>query len=275
MRSATTGLRLCGIADEPFWPRPNGSCTSRHLRAREMPDLERERVERGGEHRERREQLRVAVALEDLRRGRGAARARAARTRSARAPDRSPRTCRPRRRACRRACPRARAQPAPRSRSSSNAQPASLRPNVVGSACTPCVRPICSVRRCSSARAVDDGERAVDPVEDQRARGAHLERERRVDDVRGGEPVVEPAALLAEPLGHRVDERGGVVVERRPRSRRPAPASARSRSRAAPRAASAGTTPSSAQAAVAASSTSSQDASLPSSDQILAMAGRE
>ena len=28
IRSATTGFRLCGIADEPFWPRPNGSCTS-------------------------------------------------------------------------------------------------------------------------------------------------------------------------------------------------------------------------------------------------------
>ena len=28
MRSATTGFRLCGIAEEPFWPRPNGSCTS-------------------------------------------------------------------------------------------------------------------------------------------------------------------------------------------------------------------------------------------------------
>ena len=35
MRSATTGLRLCGIADEPFWPRPNGSSTSRtSVRAR-------------------------------------------------------------------------------------------------------------------------------------------------------------------------------------------------------------------------------------------------
>ena len=29
MRSDTTGLRLCGIADEPFWPLPNGSSTSR------------------------------------------------------------------------------------------------------------------------------------------------------------------------------------------------------------------------------------------------------
>ena len=35
IRSATTGLRLWGMADEPFWPRPNGSCTSRtSVRAR-------------------------------------------------------------------------------------------------------------------------------------------------------------------------------------------------------------------------------------------------
>ena len=41
-----------------------------HLGAREVPDLERELVERGREHGERGEQLRVAVALEDLRRRR-------------------------------------------------------------------------------------------------------------------------------------------------------------------------------------------------------------
>ena len=41
-----------------------------------------------------------------------------------------------------------------RARSSSNAQPASLRPNVVGSAWTPWVRPIWRVSRCSWARAV-------------------------------------------------------------------------------------------------------------------------
>ena len=29
MRSQTTGLRLCGIALEPFWPLRNGSSTSR------------------------------------------------------------------------------------------------------------------------------------------------------------------------------------------------------------------------------------------------------
>ena len=35
IRSETIGLRLCGIADEPFWPLPNGSSTSRtSVRAR-------------------------------------------------------------------------------------------------------------------------------------------------------------------------------------------------------------------------------------------------
>ena len=35
MRSATFGLRLCGIADDPFIPRANGSSTSRtSVRAR-------------------------------------------------------------------------------------------------------------------------------------------------------------------------------------------------------------------------------------------------
>jgi len=47
----------------------------------------------------------------------------------------------------------------------------------------------------------DDGERAVESVEDQRARLAHLQRERRIHDVGGREAVMEPAALLAELLG--------------------------------------------------------------------------
>src|SRR3954469_9512602 len=86
IRSAPTGFRLWGIAGEPFWPRPNGSCTSptprrallapaerllhlADLGARQVPDLEVEGVERGRDDRERREELGVAVALEDLRRG--------------------------------------------------------------------------------------------------------------------------------------------------------------------------------------------------------------
>ncbi len=62
----------------------------------------------------------------------------------------------------------------------------------------------------------DRGERGVEPREDERARLADLQRERRVDDVGGREAVVEPAApLVVELLADGVDERGGVVVERR------------------------------------------------------------
>ena len=124
------------------------------LGAREVPDLEGEGVERRRDDGERREELRMAVALEDLRRRSARARGRSARTRAARARDPSRRRCRPRPRACRRASPRAPARRARVPRASSNAQPASLSPKVVGSAWTPCVRPICSVSRCSSARAV-------------------------------------------------------------------------------------------------------------------------
>jgi hypothetical protein len=61
----------------------------------------------------------------------------------------------------------------------------------------------------------DDGEGAFEAREDLRAGLANLQRERRVNDVRGGEAVVEPAALVAELLGDGIDEGGGVVVKRR------------------------------------------------------------
>jgi hypothetical protein len=55
------------------------------------------------------------------------------------------------------------------------------------------------------------GERLLDPREDERAGLAHLEGERRVDHVRGGQAVVEPAAVLAEVRGDRVHERRQIV----------------------------------------------------------------
>ena len=121
----------------------------------------------------------------------------------------------------------------------------------------------------------DGGERALEPVQDQRARVAELQRERRVDDVGRRQAVVEPAALLAELLGDGVDEGGDVVLGLAPRSRRRARASGRVAPARIASTASRGTTPSSAQPSSAASSTSSQRASLASSDQIAAMAGRE
>ena len=235
MRSATIGLRLCGIADEPFWPRRE-----------RLLHLARPRCARGGGSRARtsRATPRRRRARRAARRaGRaggsassaGRARARAARRRCARPRDRSPRTSRPRPRACRRASPRAHAATRARPRSSSNAQPASFSPKVVGSAWTPCVRPIQIVSRCSSARRDDGGERAVDPFEDQRAGLADLQRERGVEDVRGGEAVVQPAPVLRRaarrPRRRTRPGRAGCA----PRSRRRAPASAAARSRGSPR----------------------------------------
>ena len=215
IRSATIGFRLCGIADEPFWPRPNGSCTSRtSVRARWRISVAN-RSSDAARSAERRDDLGVPVALEDLRRASAPARARAARRRSARPPARLRRTGRRRRRACRRACPRAPARRRARSRSSANAQPASLSPNVVGSACTPCVRPILSVSRCSSARATTAANARSSPSSRSAPASPDLQRERRVDDVRRREPVVEPAPLRAERLGDRVDERRDVVVRLR------------------------------------------------------------
>ena len=66
IRSATIGLRLCGIADEPFCPFAERLLHLAHLRAREVADLGREPVERGGDERERGEELRVPVARDDL-----------------------------------------------------------------------------------------------------------------------------------------------------------------------------------------------------------------
>ena len=70
MRSATFGLRLCGIADEPFMPGGERLLDLAHLGAREVADLGREAVERGRAQGERREQLGVPVARDHLGRDR-------------------------------------------------------------------------------------------------------------------------------------------------------------------------------------------------------------
>jgi hypothetical protein len=61
----------------------------------------------------------------------------------------------------------------------------------------------------------DRSNTAVETLEQQAPGLADLERERGVDDVGGGEPVVEEPTLLAELLGHGVDERRHVVVRLR------------------------------------------------------------
>ena len=183
-----------------------------HLAALEVADLGREAVERAAEDRERGQQLGVAVAPDDLR---GDVLAAEAERRAARAPRRAGRRCRRRRRrprACRRRRRRRRARRRSRLRRRSYHQPSSLSPNVVGSACTPCVRPMHGVLRCSQRPRQHRGERAVEAGEQLDAGRAQLQREPRVDDVGGRQAVVEPARLLAHLLGDRLGERDHVVV---------------------------------------------------------------
>ena len=67
-RLAMIGLRLCGIADEPFCARRERLLDLADLGALQVADLEGEPLEPGAGDRERREQLGVAVARDDLRR---------------------------------------------------------------------------------------------------------------------------------------------------------------------------------------------------------------
>ena len=65
------------------------------------------------------------------------------------------------------------------------------------------------------ARARDNrGERFVERPEEQLTGIAHGERERRVEHVRGGEAVVDPSSFRSDLLRKRVDECGDVVIRR-------------------------------------------------------------
>ena len=152
--SLLIGLRLCGIDEEPFWPGPERLLRLAHLGALQVADLGREALEAGAGERDRAQQLGVAVARDDLRRDVLAREAEAREharlelgagrgVRADRARDRADR-----RPASKRALAGARAL-----RCASKAKPASLTPKVVGSACTPWVRPTHSVSTCSRARA--------------------------------------------------------------------------------------------------------------------------
>ena len=99
-----------------------------------------------------------------------------------------------------------------RPRATSNAQPAHLRPNVVGSAWTEWVRPIITVPASFRARAISARTSASASVRRRAPGGAELEREPRVDDVAAGEAEVEVAPLGADGFGDLAHERDHVVV---------------------------------------------------------------
>ena len=68
--SVSTGLRLCGIAEEPFWPGEKILLRLQHLGALQVADLDRQPLDRRGDDAERGEEHGVAVARDHLRRDR-------------------------------------------------------------------------------------------------------------------------------------------------------------------------------------------------------------
>ena len=210
MRSAVIGLRLCGIAEEPFCARPNGSSTSRtSVRARcRISVAKRSRTRRRSPARTT---ARHAGPVAGSASTTAPARDRAARTRSAPPPDQWPNRYRP---------PRELADPHPLERAlhphpvavererppgELEAERRRLRMNAVSAADHRC--------RAMLLRAGHhDAKRPVDSLEHEHAGLLHGERQRRVEHVRRCQTVVEPAPLRAERLGDGIDERGDVML---------------------------------------------------------------
>ena len=194
--SLLIGLRLCGIAERALLAGPERLLSLAHLRALQVADLGREPLEAGARERDRPEQLRVAVARRrpawrllarepqavehaplELGAGRGVG--------ADRAGDRADRDLLEGAVAAARVAVRL------------EREARELEPKVVGSACTPCVRPTQSVSTCSRARRGERPHERVSARDDHLARRAQLQRERRVEHVRGGQPEVDPAPRLA------------------------------------------------------------------------------
>ena len=272
IRSAVIGFRLCGIADDPFWPRANGSSTSRtSVRARcRISVANRSSDEASSASADSssawRSRWRICV---ELGAGSSPSRSHAIRSTSGSiaaywptAPDSFPTRIPATARSIR-----------VRSRSSPNAHPASFSPNVVGSAWTPCVRPMQSVSRCSSARSTTARNARSSPSR-TRAPASWTVRASAVsstsDDVRP--KWNQRPSSPRDPATASTNAATSWFVSRSSSATRAADGGcATDRMRAA---ASPGTTPSSLQPSSAASSTSSILASFASSDQTWVMAGR-
>ena len=214
IRSATTGFRLCGMDDEPFWPRPNGSCTSpTSVRARCRTSSAKESSDdavtaSAASSSACRSRWRIWVEV-----GAGSSPMPLAREPLELGVGCGVGTDGARELADAHPLERAR-DPLPGARQfegpAGELEPERRRLGVHAVRAADLQRLAVLLRPCRNG-----GEGAVEPGEDEHAGLLDLQRERGVDDVGGGEAVVEPAALLAELLGDGVDEGGRVVVERR------------------------------------------------------------
>ncbi len=197
----------------PLLAHSEGLLDLAHLGPRQVPDFERKTLERRRDRRKRREELRMAISLDDLR----GARRRLEPERFARQPLDLGR--------CR--CvgsdrPRELADPHPveRSRESSaiavelkrpagelEAERRRLRVHSVRSSDRQCVLEL-------EGTLGDHRECFVERPHDQRACIAHRERERRIEHIRGGEAEVNPTPVRSDLFGERVHERGDIVIRR-------------------------------------------------------------
>ena len=160
--SEPIGLRLCGIADEPFWPLPNGSCTSPISVFCKPANFEREFLQRRARNRDRRQQLGMTIALNHLRGDRRRLQPELAADRRLRSTDRDGQTSRPRPRSSPPRRPRARASAAPgRAAAPRTTAPASARTSWArharhgcgrSSACADAPRPARGRRRAAPRR---------------------------------------------------------------------------------------------------------------------------
>ena len=276
IRSAVTGFRLCGIADEPFWPRPNGSSTSRtSVRARwriSSANVSSDEASTASAASSSACRSRWRICVET---GAGSSPSRSQAMPLELGVGGRVRADGARELADAQLLERAREAAAPAvelERPAGELEPEGRRLGVDA------VRAPDLQRRPVLLGAARRRRRAPAsmPASSSAPRLADLQRERRVDHVRRGQAVVEPASpFRVEALADGVDEGGEVVVRpaldlgdalgRRRRRRgadlpRPSPSARR---------------PSSAHASSAASSTSSHSSSLRSSDQTLAISGRE
>jgi hypothetical protein len=122
-----------------------------HFRPLQVPHFERDLLAQRRDQRQHRDEVRVPVARDHLGGDRRGLQSQLSRRSAPRLPDRYGRTSPRRRKSCPRGSLRRRLNRS-RLRRASSYHSASFRPNVIGSACTPWVRPIWTVSLNSNAR---------------------------------------------------------------------------------------------------------------------------
>ena len=201
------------MADEPFCFSLKNSSSFAYLGALQMPHLGGDSIKRARDDRQRGHVVRVPVALDHLRTYRRCLQSQPladlffqlrieVRSALPTAPESLP----------------TRISSAARSkrfesRSTWAYQLANFSPKVMGSAWTPCVRPIMGVCLKFMGAAVEHAPQAVQSFADQGGRGLHLQRLRSVDHIIGSQAEVQPAGFRPDLFRDRCGESQDIVLD--------------------------------------------------------------